>query len=53
MKPVIRLYDVAWDNFGEEDEVEEEEEDEPELDEDGNVMPAQQEGLMPAAKQLR
>lgn len=38
-KSVMRMYEVPWDTFGEEDEAvgDEEEEEDPELDEDGNV----------------
>jgi len=41
MKPVIRIFDVPWDTFADEDggEEEEEEDEGPELDENGNVIP--------------
>jgi hypothetical protein len=41
MKPVIRIYEVEWDTFAEEEgDGEEDEDDEgPEVDEDGNVVP--------------
>jgi len=44
MKQMLRIYEVPWETFGEEDEGEEDEEEEEEaeeLDEDGNVKPPQ------------
>lgn len=40
-KSVMRIYDVPWDTFGDEDdgEAEAEEEEDQDLDEDGNVVP--------------
>jgi len=50
MKQMLRIYDVPWETFGEEDDNEEDEEEEEEgeeLDEDGNVAPPQPVGPMP------
>jgi len=42
IKPVLRIYDIPWDTFNEDDEDEDEEEEEdPDLDDDGNVRPRQ------------
>jgi len=43
MKPVLRIYDVPWDTFNDDDgdDEDDEEDEEPDLDEDGNVRPQQ------------
>jgi translation initiation factor 3 subunit D len=41
-KSVLRIHEIPWDTFAEDDEDEEEEEEEQELDEDGNAVPVAQ-----------